>query len=87
MDIEGSLRANSARWTQSPLIEDILSQDKEAWKANQYRQNAYEVHNQTESLLMVFLRWLAGNDGHQGTGLGFAEGDQPCPLMHRHHHR
>jgi hypothetical protein len=53
MDIEGSLR-ELGPVDSKPLIEDILSQDKEAWKANQYRQNAYEVHNQTESLLLVF---------------------------------
>lgn len=37
-----------------PLIETVLAQDVGAWKANQHRQTAYEVHYQTESLVMVF---------------------------------
>jgi hypothetical protein len=53
MDIEGSLRelgpVDSAELTGA-----ILAQDEEAWRANEYRQNAYEVHNQTESLVMIF---------------------------------
>ena len=53
MDIEGSLRELGPVESAS-LIEAVLSQDDEAWRANEYRQNAYEVHNQTESLVMIF---------------------------------
>ena len=53
MDIEGSLRELGAVDSQ-PLIQAVLSQDEEVWKENQYRQNAYEVHTQTESMVMVF---------------------------------
>jgi len=53
MDIEGSLR-ELGPVDSGPLIEGVLSQNDEAWQANQYRQQAYHVHNQTESLLMVF---------------------------------
>jgi quercetin dioxygenase-like cupin family protein len=53
MDIEGPLR-ELGPVDSGALIEAVLSQDEEAWKANQYRQQAYEVHNQTESLVMIF---------------------------------
>ena len=53
MDIEGSLRDLGAV-DSSDLIEKVLDQDEESWKANQFRQNEYEVHTQTESLVMVF---------------------------------
>ena len=53
MDIEGSLR-ELGQVDSNPLIEAVLSQDEEAWEANQYRQQAYDVHTQTESLVMVF---------------------------------
>jgi hypothetical protein len=53
MDIESTLR-ELGPVDSRPLIENVLAQDEEAWKANQYRQNAYEVHTQTESLVMIF---------------------------------
>jgi hypothetical protein len=53
MDIEVSLR-DLGPVEAAPLIEKVLAQDPEAWQAQQYRQNAYEVHNQTESLVMIF---------------------------------
>jgi hypothetical protein len=36
------------------LIDAVMAQDDDAWKAQKYRQEAYEVHNQTESLVMIF---------------------------------
>jgi hypothetical protein len=36
------------------LVEAILAQDAAAWQANRYRQQTYEVHTQTESLVMLF---------------------------------
>ena len=53
MDIESTLRELGPVDSRL-LIENVLAQDEEAWKANQYRQNAYEVHTQTESLVMIF---------------------------------
>lgn len=53
MDIEENLRELGPVDSQQ-LADAILSQGEEAWKANQYRQQAYEVHTHTESLVMVF---------------------------------
>ncbi len=53
MDIQRSLR-ELGPVDSAALADAILSQDEEAWKANQFRQQAYAVHNQTESLVMIF---------------------------------
>jgi len=53
MDIKGSLR-ELGPVDSAALAAVVLSQDEEAWKANQYRQQAYAVHTHTESLVMVF---------------------------------
>jgi hypothetical protein len=53
MDIGQSLRELGSV-DATALIDSVLSQDAKAWHANQYRQNAYAVHLQTESLVMVF---------------------------------
>ena len=37
-----------------PMIDAVLGLDDEAWRASQHRQDAYEVHKQTESLVLVF---------------------------------
>ena len=57
MDIEGSLR-ELGPVDSNALIEAVLSQDENAWQANQYRQQAYEVHTHTESLVLVFCEYL-----------------------------
>lgn len=36
------------------LAEEILRQERAAWLAEEHRQNAYEVHRDTESMVMVF---------------------------------
>lgn len=36
------------------LSDAILAQDAEAWRENDHRQNAYEVHRDTESIVMIF---------------------------------
>ncbi len=38
------------------LIDTVLAQGDAAWQAQQYRQNAYSVHEHTESLVMVFCQ-------------------------------
>lgn len=53
MDIEVPLR-ELGPVDSEPLIDAIMSAPEEEWNAQQYRQNAYEVHKQTESLLMLF---------------------------------
>lgn len=53
MNIEGTLR-KLGPVDSGPLIEAVLAQDESAWKANQFRQQAYDVHTQTESLVMIF---------------------------------
>jgi hypothetical protein len=42
------------------LRDTILAQDDDAWKEDKYRQEAFEVHHATESIVMVFVeidRW------------------------------
>lgn len=39
----------------SALSELILAQDKSAWDEQKYRQQEYDVHKQTESIVMVFV--------------------------------
>lgn len=53
MDIDGSLR-ELGPVDSAGLIEAVLAQGEDAWKANQHRQQAYDVHYQTESLVMIF---------------------------------
>lgn len=53
MDIGSALR-ELGQVDSAPLIEAVLAQDAEAWKANKYRQQTYDVHTQTESLVMIF---------------------------------
>ena len=38
----------------SVLRETILNQDRVAWGEDQYRQDEYEVHRQTESIVLLF---------------------------------
>lgn len=42
------------------LREAVLAQDEQAWKEDRYRQEAFEVHHQTESIVILFVdleRW------------------------------
>lgn len=39
----------------SALQEAILAVDEQAWLENDYRQKAYDVHYQTQSLMMLFV--------------------------------
>ncbi|HET6566148.1 MAG TPA: aspartyl/asparaginyl beta-hydroxylase domain-containing protein [Xanthomonadales bacterium] len=38
------------------LSEAILAQEQSAWDEHKYRQTEYEVHKQTESIVMVFVK-------------------------------
>lgn len=54
MNIDTPLRelgpVNSAE-----LRDAILSQDEQAWKEDKYRQEEFEVHHQTESIVVLFV--------------------------------
>jgi len=39
----------------APLAEAILALDEQAWHEEEYRQEAFEVHRQTQSVVMVFV--------------------------------
>src|SRR5210317_829664 len=53
MDIGIPLR-ELGEFDSSALRDAILSQDAAAWNEDQYRQDKYEVHRQTESIVLVF---------------------------------
>ena len=38
-----------------PLRDTILAQEQEAWQEDLYRQEAYDVHHSTESIVMLFV--------------------------------
>ncbi len=53
MDIDEPLRELGAIDT-TALREAILSQEEAAWHEDEYRQQSYEVHDQTHSIVLVF---------------------------------
>lgn len=53
MEFEGTLRDLGPVESQD-LVDAILAAAEADWQAQQYRQNAYSVHEHTESLVMVF---------------------------------
>ena len=53
MEFDGTLK-ELGEVDAGPLIDRVLGMDEASWHANEYRQNAYDVHYQTESLVMVF---------------------------------
>ena len=53
MDIEGLIR-ELGPVDATALSETILAQEEAAWREDEYRQEAYEVHRQTESIVLVF---------------------------------
>ena len=53
MDIEGLIR-ELGPVDSAALIEAVLAQKEAAWREEEYRQEAYEVHRQTESIVLVF---------------------------------
>lgn len=54
MDIETPLR-ELGEIDMTPLRDAILAQDEEAWLEDQYRQEAFDVHYDTQSIVMVFV--------------------------------
>jgi len=55
MDIEGSLR-ELGPVDSGALYDAVMAMSDDDWQAQQYRQNAYSVHEHTESLVMVFCQ-------------------------------
>ena len=53
MDIGVPLR-DLGEYDVAPLRDVILALGEEAWLGNTYRQQEYEVHQQTQSIVMVF---------------------------------
>jgi hypothetical protein len=53
VDIDGLIR-ELGPVDAGPLIEAILAQDDIAWREDQYRQEAFDVHRETESIVLVF---------------------------------
>jgi len=53
MDIEGLIR-ELGPVDSAALSESVLAQEDAAWREDEYRQEAYEVHRQTESIVLVF---------------------------------
>jgi len=53
MDIGDPIR-NFGKIDMESLAEAILAQDEVAWNENQQRQNDYEVHEQTRSIVLLF---------------------------------
>jgi len=54
MDIDTSLR-ELGPIDSDALRDAILTQDEIAWKEDKYRQEEFEVHHQTESIVLVFV--------------------------------
>lgn len=53
MEFDGTLK-ELGEVDVSALLERVQGMGPESWSANQYRQKAYSVHEQTESLVLVF---------------------------------
>ena len=59
MNIDSLIR-NLGPVDNEALVEAVLGQEEEAWREDRYRQQAYEVHRQTESIVLIFAhldRW------------------------------
>ena len=82
MDIEEPLRSLGTIYI-GPLRDLILSQAEEAWHEDVYRQQVYDVHRETESIVMVFTNgdhW-PNSEIHKEPGWDRLA-DVAIPLMH-----
>ena len=55
MNIEGLIR-ELGPIDITALSETILAQEEVAWHEDQYRQETYDVHRQTETIVLVFAK-------------------------------
>jgi hypothetical protein len=82
MDIGNPLRELGA-FDSKALRIAILEQDDAAWNEDQYRQDQYEVHRQTESIVLVFTDGSDWPDSEVRKEPGWARlADVALPLMH-----
>ena len=80
MEFDGTLKDLGEVDVQA-LATRILDLDATHWRANQYRQNAYSVHEHTESLVMVFCSgWPELTVSKENAWALLQE--QAVPLMH-----
>jgi hypothetical protein len=83
MDIDVALRDLGDYDTQ-PLRERVLSLDEDAWLGNTYRQQEYDVHQYTQSIVLIFTDGSGWPNievtREQGWDLLAAEA---VPLMHK----
>ena len=83
MDIDVTLR-ELGQVEIAPLTEAISNLDESAWHSNKLRQSEYEVHQQTESIVLVFT----DGDGWPNIEVTKEAGwdllaEQAVPLMHK----
>jgi len=82
MDIELPLR-ELGPVDSSPLAEAILTQEVEAWREELHRQVSYDVHRDTESIVMVFTELEDWPNVTIKKGPGWERlVDVAVPLMH-----
>lgn len=82
MDIEVPLR-ELGEIDVGPLGELILAQQPEAWLEQQTRQDSYDVHRYTESIVMVFTDGSGWPDIEVRKEAGWDRlAEQAVPLMH-----
>lgn len=64
------------------LTRVVLAQDEHAWRENEHRQQAYDVHHRTESIVLVFCdgEWPEVTVRREAGWQRLAE--QAVPLMH-----
>ena len=82
MDIGVPLR-DLGEFDIAPLKEAILALDDTAWLGNEYRQETYEVYQQTQSVVMVFTDGSGWPDIEVRKEAGWdLLAEQAMPLMH-----
>ena len=86
MDIDTPLR-ELGPVDSGPLVEAILAQETAAWREELHRQESYDVHRDTESIVMVFTesRGLAKHHDQEGARLGPPR--EGCGAGDARHHR
>ena len=83
MDIGVPLR-DLGEFDIAPLKEAILALDDTAWLGNEYRQETYEVHQQTQSVVLVFTDGSGWPDIEVRKEEGWdLLSEQAVPLMHQ----
>jgi hypothetical protein len=82
MNIESLIR-NLGPVDNEALITAVLGQDEEAWHEELHRQQAYEVHRQTESIVLIFAHLDSWPEIEVRKEVGWDRlADTAMPLMH-----